>query len=354
MKTGLLALTIVIAFGTIACSTTRDISSMQSPDRPNATSISPIVILIHGGAGSARPSGLPEEEEAAYRAALSNALSLGYEVLQDGGNALDAVESALVLLEDNNLFNAARGAVLTAEGKVALDALIMDGSDKNAGAVAGVQTVKNPIKAARAVMQQSPHVMLAGKGADQFAKQQGLETAGPDWFITEKRRKQLQRVQEAARSKTTSALPASSHFGTVGAVALDRDGHLAAGTSTGGMTNKKWGRIGDSPIVGAGTYADDNSCAVSATGWGEFFIRATVARDICARIQWTGADVQTAADQEIYEVSEMGGSGGVLVLAPNGSYAFSFSTDVMFRGVKTEMSEEVAIFADHGTKDIDH
>lgn len=312
----------------------------------------PIVILVHGGAGSARPSGLPEEEEAAYRTALSGALAKGYAVLAKGGSALDAVQAAIVLMEDNALFNAGRGAVLTAKQEVELDSSIMDGRNKNAGAVAGVRTIKNPVLAARAVLDHSPHVMLAGDGADQFAREQGLETANADWFVTEKRRRQLQRVQDAERNKTMSALPASVHFGTVGAVALDRAGHLAAATSTGGMTNKKWGRIGDSPIIGAGTYADDQSCAVSATGWGEYFIRATVARDICARMQWTGADVQTATDQEILEITRMGASGGVLALAPDGNFAFSFSTDVMFRGVRTEIGEEVAIFGDQGSRQL--
>jgi beta-aspartyl-peptidase (threonine type) len=336
-----------------ACQTMSPDQSLSAPiqafSRPP-----PIVILIHGGAGSARPSGLPEEEEAAYRAALSAALGEGYSVLEQGGSAVDAVQAALVLMENNTLFNAGRGAVLTARSKVAMDASIMDGSNLNAGSVAGVGNVKNPIKAARAVMDHSPHVMLSGQGADQFAADQGLETKPPAYFLTEKRKKQLRRVQDAEKAKQTSALPVSTHFGTVGAVALDQNGHLAAATSTGGMTNKKWGRIGDSPIIGAGTYASDQSCAVSATGWGEYFIRATAARDICARVQWTNADVQTAGDQEIAEISRIGGSGGVLVLDAKGNHAFSFSTAVMFRGVRTEAGEKVAIFADHGTRELNN
>ena len=302
-----------------------------------------LIILIHGGAGSARPGGYPEEDEAAYRAALAHALDTGYAVLASGGAAIDAVQAAIVTLEDNPLFNAGKGAVFTAAGHNEMDSSIMDGRDRNAGAVAGVSIVKNPILAARAVMDKSPHVMLAYKGADAFAKEQGLEIVPPSYFYTKKRWEQLQRALAAA--KAHAAMPATSHFGTVGAVALDSHGHLAAGTSTGGMTMKRFGRIGDSPIIGAGTYASDLSCAVSATGWGEFFIRATAARDICARVQFTGASIQDAADTVIADIKKMGGTGGVLALTPDGDYAFSFSTQMMFRGVKTAAGKDVHIFA---------
>jgi L-asparaginase / beta-aspartyl-peptidase len=306
----------------------------------------PLVILVHGGAGSARPGGMPEEDEAAYRAALGFALNTGYQVLTDGGTALDAVQAAIVTMENNDLFNAGKGAVFTAEGHNELDSSIMDGRDRNAGAVAGVTVVKNPILAARAVMDKSPHVLLARDGANAFAKAQGLEIVPPSYFFTQKRWDQLERARAAAKART--ALPATSHFGTVGAVALDAEGHIAAGTSTGGMTYKRFGRIGDSPIIGAGTYASDASCAVSATGWGEYFIRGTAARDICARVQWTGANIQQAADQVIADLKDMGGTGGVLALTPKGDYAFSFSTQVMFRGVKTADRNKVYIFGNEG------
>lgn len=341
---------IIIILVTGGCQTTR--FSPTAPQNAELIEVptNPIVLLVHGGAGSARPGGLPEEDEAAYRKALSDALDHGYAVLHAGGSSIDAVQATITRLEDNPLFNAGRGSVLTAEGEVSMDASIMDGSNRNAGAVAGVSTIRHPILAANSVMQHSPHVMLSGAGAEKFAITQNLEMMEPSWFIIESRRKQLKRVQQAEANKNTAQLSASTYFGTVGAVALDRVGNLAAATSTGGMTNKKWGRIGDSPIIGAGTYADNSSCAVSATGWGEYFIRETVARDICARIQWNGADTQLAADQEIADVVAAGGSGGVLVLAPDGNYAFAFSTDVMFRGVKTEAGEEVAIFANHGNR----
>ncbi len=312
----------------------------------------PIVLLIHGGAGSARPGGMPEEDEAEYRAALSDALTAGYTILQAGGSSLDAVQASLTILEDDPLFNAGRGSVLSANGKVSMDASVMDGSNRNAGAVAGINEIRHPVLAASAVMNNSPHVLLFGSGAEQFAKDQGLETMPESWFITEPRVRQLNRIKQKERKTQNSKLDSTSYFGTVGAVALDTNGNLAAATSTGGMTNKKWGRVGDSPIIGAGIYADNQSCAVSATGWGEYFIRGTVARDICARIQWTGANAQLAADQEIAEIVEAGGSGGVLVLTPDGDYAFSFSTAVMFRGVRTEAGEEVAIFASHGNRQL--
>lgn len=302
----------------------------------------PLVILVHGGAGSARPGGLPEDDEAAYRAGLKTALDTGYAVLAKGGSSLDAVTAAITTMEDNPLFNAGKGAVLNAQGKVEMDSSIMNGDDLNAGAVAGVTEVRHPVLAARAVMEHSKHVMLSGLGADAFIRAQGLEIQPLDYFLTPRRQEQLERAQ--AREERGASMLKTTHFGTVGAVALDAQGHLAAATSTGGMTNKKWGRIGDSPIIGAGTYANDRACAVSATGWGEYFIRNTVARDICARMQFLGEDVQTAANALITQVDKAGGDGGVLVLGPNGNYAFSFDTQVMFRGVKTVNGEEVAIF----------
>ncbi len=317
----------------------------RQADSPAAPArAAPLTILVHGGAGSARPGGLPEEDDAAYRAALTLALDTGYQILASGGSSLDAVQAAIVTMEDNALFNAGKGAVFTAEGRNELDSSLMDGRNRDAGAVAGVTTIKNPILAARAVIDKSPHVMMAREGAEEFAKAQGLTLVPPSYFHTDARWKQLERARAKAEAKT--ALPATSHFGTVGAVALDKDGHIAAGTSTGGMTYKRFGRIGDSPVIGAGTYASDASCAVSATGWGEFFIRGTAARDICARVQWNDANIQDAADAVIADLEEMGGTGGVLALAPDGSHAFSFSTQVMFRGVKTAAGSEVHILAD--------
>ncbi|PHS21865.1 MAG: isoaspartyl peptidase/L-asparaginase [Robiginitomaculum sp.] len=318
---------------------THSTSPLRSPEQTKRPAS--LTILIHGGAGSLPAGGMAEKDEAAYRAALGLALDTGYNILSDGGSALDAVQAAIVTMEDNPLFNAGKGAVFTAEGRNELDSSLMDGRDRNAGAVTGVTTIRNPILAARAVMDQSPHVMMARDGAEAFAKAKGLEIVSPDYFYTEKRWQQLQKARAAAKAK--AALPATSHFGTVGAVALDANGHIAAGTSTGGMTYKRYGRIGDSPIIGAGTYASDLSCAVSATGWGEFFIRGTAARDICARVQWAGADIQQAADQVIADLKNMGGTGGVLALTPKGTYAFSFSTQMMFRGVRTAQRKDVYI-----------
>lgn len=302
----------------------------------------PLVILVHGGAGSARPGGMPEEDEAAYRNGLQTALNSGYAILAQGGSSIDAVTAAITTMEDNALFNAGKGAVLNAEGKVEMDSSIMNGADLDAGAVAGVTEARHPVLAARAVMERSKHVMMAGPGADAFIRSQGLQTEPLEYFLTPRRVEQLKRVQEKEMQGAT--ISKATHFGTVGAVALDAEGHLAAATSTGGMTNKKWGRVGDSPIIGAGTYANDKACAVSATGWGEYFIRNTVARDICAHVQFQGQTVQQAADELIAQVGEQGGDGGVLVLGPDGDFAFSFNTGVMFRGVKTANGEEVAIF----------
>ncbi len=335
--TRMLSLAVMALLG--ACQSIADPSTVSATD-PTP----PLVILVHGGAGSVGPNGMSEEDQAAYRAALCLALDTGYAVLAKGGRSLDAVQAAIVTMENNPLFNAGKGAVFTAEGKNELDSSLMDGRNRNAGAVAGVSIIKNPILAARAVMDKSPHVMMAREGAEAFAKEQGLEIVPPSYFFTQKRWDQLERAR--ARAKAKAALPANAHFGTVGAVALDADGHIAAGTSTGGMTYKRFGRIGDSPIIGAGTYASDLSCAVSATGWGEFFIRGTAARDICARVQWNHDDLQQAADLVLADLKNMGGTGGVLALTPKGTYAFSFTTQMMFRGVKTANRDDVYIFGD--------
>ncbi|MFQ5563512.1 MAG: isoaspartyl peptidase/L-asparaginase family protein, partial [Parvularculaceae bacterium] len=310
----------------------------------------PIAIVIHGGAGALEPGRYTPEEEAAYKAKLTEALERGYSVLDGGGSALDAVEAAIVTLEDSPLFNAGKGAVFTSEGKNELDASIMDGATKNAGAVTGVTRVKNPIKLARAVMENSKHVMFAGDGADEFAREQRLERVPRRYFHTDRRwrayKKALKAEQDAAKAQKESALSYDRKFGTVGAVALDRSGDLAAGTSTGGMTLKRYGRVGDSPIIGAGTFADNASCGVSSTGHGEYFIRLTIARDICAQVEYAGKSVDEAARDVIHNRLEtLGGDGGVIVLGADGDYAMAFNSAGMFRGVKREGEEaRVAIY----------
>ncbi|MEE4200164.1 isoaspartyl peptidase/L-asparaginase family protein, partial [Erythrobacter sp.] len=238
-------------------------------------------IAIHGGAGTLDPDVMSPERRAAYEAALQNALDAGAAILADGGSAIAAVRAAIVPMEDDPLFNAGRGAVFTWDGVNELDASIMDGRDRSAGAVTGVTSIKNPILLADSVRTESEHVFLMGEGAEQFAATQDIETVGSEWFATEARRQSLERM----KAEEMSALDVDTKFGTVGAVALDMDGNLAAGTSTGGMTGKRWGRIGDAPVIGAGTYADNRACAVSATGWGEYFIRVGVSQEICTRIR---------------------------------------------------------------------
>lgn len=302
-------------------------------------------IAIHGGAGTLTRERMTPEMEAAYRAALQAALDAGAAVLKGGGAAADAVTAVITRLEDDTKFNAGRGAVYTWDGTNEMDAAIMLGETRAAGAVAGVGTVRHPILLARAVMEQSPHVFLSGKGAEQFAAEHGLEIVPPEFFATEERKKQL----EELKAKNLSALDVEFKFGTVGAVALDEDGHLAAGTSTGGMTGKRWGRIGDSPVIGAGTWADDRACAVSGTGWGEYFIRVGVAHEICDRMLLAGEDAQTAADTVVAEVGTMGGDGGVILVSKDGDAVFSMNTPGMYRGRATSGgTNEVAIFAGEG------
>ena len=281
-------------------------------------------------------------DQSAHEAGLGAALDAGSAVLAAGGSALDAVEAAVVALEDDPHFNAGRGSVFTYEGVIELDASIMDGRDRAAGAVTGLTTIRNPVRLARAVMDDGRHVFLAGKGAEEFARERGVETVDPAWFATEERRRQLELIK--ARG---TGFDAGVKFGTVGAVAVDGEGHVAAATSTGGLTGKRWGRIGDSPVIGAGNYADDRSCAVSATGSGEFFIRAGVAHEIGARVRLLGETAQAAADAVIAEVGALGGDGGVIVAARDGSTAFAFNTPGMYRGrADSEGLREVAIFAE--------
>jgi beta-aspartyl-peptidase (threonine type) len=298
-------------------------------------------IAIHGGAGVITRERLDEAQRGEIEAALSGALDAGAKVLADGGSALDAVEAVVTLLEDDPHFNAGRGAVFTYEGTNELDASIMDGSDRSAGAVTGVKQVRHPIRLARAVMEDGTHVFLSGAGAEEFARGKGFEMTDPEWFATPQRRRQL----EELKARQVSWFDVDLKYGTVGAVARDSEGHLAAATSTGGLTGKRWGRIGDSPVIGAGTYADDRACAVSATGAGEYFIRAGVAQAICERVRLLGESVQQAADAVLTEVAELGGDGGVIVAGNDGSTAFSFNTPGMYRGrADSEGLREVAIF----------
>lgn len=297
-------------------------------------------LVIHGGAGVITRVGMTPEIEAAYHAALTEALEAGASILRKGGSALDAVEAAVIPMEDNPLFNAGRGAVFTAAGIHELDASIMDGRDRNAGAVAGVTRVRNPIKAARAVMDYSEHVMFAGEGADAFAEGQGLDMVENTYFDTDIRRQALERVREK-RYRT----PADRH-GTVGAVAFDRHGNLAAATTTGGMTAKAAGRVGDSPLIGAATYAENGVCAVSATGHGEYFIRVVVAKTICDRVKLAGETIDEASRAVLNEVADLGGDGGVIVIDGDGQFAFEFNSEGMYRGVIDPAGAKTAIYGD--------
>ena len=298
-------------------------------------------LMIHGGCGAMRPATVNQEQEEEARAGLGAALDAGEAILAAGGSALDAVEAAARVLEDHPSFNAGRGAVLTADGKAELDAAIMDGASRAAGAVAGLRTTRAPISAARAVMAHSPHVMLTYDGADRFAAEQGLEQVDNDWFVTPARQAQLDKVMAAG-----GAFDTDIKYGTVGAVAVDSSGHVAAATSTGGLTAKRWGRIGDSPLIGAGTYADDASCAVSATGLGEAFIRAVGAHQLAMRIVLGGAELQAALDAVLADVTALGGSGGLIAVAPSGEAAWGFTTPGMYRGVVGPEGREVAIYSE--------
>ncbi len=312
-------------------------------------------IVIHGGAGVIRRETLSAEKEAAYRAKLTEALQAGHAVLARGGSSLDAVGAAIRILEDSPLFNAGKGAVFSHEGRNELDASIMDGRTLRAGAVAGLHHVKNPIALARKVMENSPHVMMVGEGAEAFAREQGVELVPPEYFRTEERWEQLQRALEkekASQGQPPSTLgpsrdPATGEekFGTVGAVALDQEGNLAAGTSTGGMTNKRYGRVGDAPIIGAGTYASAR-CAVSSTGHGEYFIRYTVARDICARMEYQQLPLLESAHAVVMDVLvKAGGEGGVIAMDAHGNVAMPFNSPGMYRGYMGEDGTPfVAIF----------
>ena len=313
------------------------------------------VLVIHGGAGTILKSQMTAEKEKAYTDALNQALENGSAILSKGGSALDAVEASIRILEDNPLFNAGKGAVFTNEGKNELDAAIMNGKTLAAGAVAGVTTIKNPVTAARAVMEKSPHVMMVGKGAEQFAKEQGLEIVDPSYFYTEDRWKGLQRAKQEDSTKMQSGHADTSKktmlkqpenrdykYGTVGAVALDQCGNLAAATSTGGMTNKKFGRVGDAPIIGAGTYANNKTVAISGTGWGEYFIRLVMAKTISDMMEFGKMKLKQAADEMIMKrLPALGGDGGLIAVDKDGNIAMPFCTKGMYRGYVKEGGKRV-------------
>jgi len=335
MKLSISLLTVIIASGLFiaSCANKNQLSDKQSV---GAVSKQDWAIVIHGGAGAMSTENLSPELDREYRAALTDALNAGKKILAEGGTALDAAEQTVRLMEDNPLFNAGKGAVFTHEGRNELDAAIMDGSNLAAGAVAGVTDIRNPITAARTVMTNSPHVMLTGAGASQFAKEQGLEIVPPSYFYTDRRFNELQEVLKRDKN------------GTVGCCALDRQGNLAAATSTGGMTNKRYNRIGDAPIIGAGTYANNNTCAVSATGHGEFFIRWTVAHDISALMEYKGLSLKEASELVVNDkLVKAGGSGGVICVDRLGNVSMPFNSKGMFRGFATADGKEgVFIFRD--------
>ena len=295
-------------------------------------------IVIHGGAGTILKENMTLTKEAAYKKVLTEAIKVGHTILQNGGSSQEAVEKTIHVMEDSSLFNAGKGAVLTSNQTIELDASFMNGSNLDAGAISGVSTIKNPISAAIKVMENSPHVMLSGKGAENFAATQNLELVEPEYFFTDHRVMALKRVKalEVLRNKPISSAETSflkhQRYGTVGCVALDLEGNLAAGTSTGGMTNKKWNRIGDAPIIGAGTYANNATCAISATGWGEFFIRSVVAHDISALMEYKGLSIKEASRIVIHEkVGVLGGDGGVVGIDAKGNVAMEMNTSGMYR-----------------------
>ena len=317
----------------------------------------PYGLVLHGGAGVILRDKLSPEMEAQYRAKLKEALDAGYAVLDAGGSALDAVVAAIKPLEDSPLFNAGKGAVLNADGICELDSSIMDGRNLAAGAIAGVHRIKNPITLARAVMEKSVHVMFTGDGAERFAEQVGgIEFVPPEYFITDRRKEDLKRAQEKEKQEKSGKRTSfnlqdladrEQKWGTVGCAALDKNGNLAAGTSTGGMTNKKFGRVGDSPIIGAGTYANNATCALSATGHGEYFIRIGVARDISAQMEYKGMSVGEAAKSSLAKVAKLGGDGGLVAIDKNGNVAMPFNTPGMYRGFRLSTGKNaIEVFGD--------
>ena len=306
-----------------------------------------IAIVIHGGAGTMKKENMTPELEELYLLKLEEAVRVGYEILKDGGTSQEAVEKTIHVMEDSPLFNAGHGAVLTSDGNAELDASFMDGETLNAGAVAGVTNVKNPISAAIAVMEKSPYVLLSSKGAEEFASDVGLELVPNSYFITERRKTQLENIQNKNEVSFYDSYIKDSKYGTVGCVALDVNGNISAGTSTGGRSNKKWGRLGDVPVIGAGTYADNDCCGISATGWGEFFIRNVVSYDIAALVNYKNHNIKEASRIALNKVKDLGGDGGVIVLDKNGDVSMDFNTSGMYRAyINKEGELTVKIYND--------
>jgi len=343
---------ILLLFLCLACK--NDMNSSQTANAENTTQANSekpeFAIIIHGGAGTILKKNMTPEREAAYKAKLEEAIRIGYNVLKSGGSSLDAVTKTINVMEDSPLFNAGKGAVFTNAETNELDASIMDGKTLNAGASAGTTTVRNPINLARAVMEKSEHVMLSGKGAETFATEQGLTTVDPEYFYTENRFNSLIRIKDKEKTeldhdgKTAfyDSFIKDSKFGTVGCAALDKNGNLAAGTSTGGMTNKRYGRIGDAPIIGSGTYANNATCAVSSTGWGEYFIRAQVAHDISAMMEYKGISLEEASKIVIQDkLTELGGTGGIVAVDKDGNMVMEFNTAGMYRATMNDKGELV-------------
>jgi len=343
----------------LACNTSaeKETQTNQTAETEKAQdSVENFGIVIHGGAGTILKENMSDSLEQAYKAKLEEAIRTGHEILANGGTAIEAVQRTINIMENSPLFNAGKGAVFTNEGKNELDASIMEGKTLNAGAVSGVTTVKNPINLAWEVMENSEHVMLSGKGAEQFAKERNLEIVNPEYFYTENRFKSLERLKERDSEKTeldhdgktafVDPFIKDSKFGTVGCAALDKNGNLAAGTSTGGMTNKKWGRIGDAPIIGAGTYANNKTAAISATGWGEFFIRGVVAYDISALMEYKEMSLAEAAKEVIQNKNpELGGSGGIIAINHQGNVSMEFNTAGMYRAKMNKNGDlEIGIY----------
>ncbi|WP_460220224.1 isoaspartyl peptidase/L-asparaginase family protein [Psychroserpens sp. MEBiC05023] len=350
---------LIILLFSICLNCADNTKSSEGKDKESTTKLSHqnkanFAIIIHGGAGTILKKNMTPEKETAFKTTLEKAIRTGYNILKDGGTSLDAVQKTINIMEDSPLFNAGKGAVFTNTESNELDASIMDGKTLNAGASAGTTTVRNPINLARVIMDESPHVMMAGVGADTYAKEQGLVIVDPSYFYTEHRSKALKRAMEAERieldhdDKQAFYDPEIKNFkfGTVGCAALDKYGNLAAGTSTGGMTNKRYGRVGDAPIIGAGTYANNNSCAVSSTGWGEYFIRSMVAYDISALMQYKGLSLKEAAREVIHtKVQNLGGDGGIVAVDKDGNMVAEFNTAGMYRASMNDKGDiEIGIY----------
>ena len=354
MKKVIFLLSVLMA---VACNNQpEETVAVEAPEEEIENASENFGIVIHGGAGTILKENMTDSLEAAYRAKLEEAIRAGHEILANGGTSIEAIEQAVNIMENSPLFNAGKGAVFTNAETNELDAAVMDGETLNAGAVAGVTTVKNPIDLAIAVMKNSEHVMMIGEGAETFAEEQEIELVDPEYFYTENRFRSLQRIKDSEKTqldhddKTAFVDPfiKDSKFGTVGAVALDKYGNLAAGTSTGGMTNKRWGRVGDVPVIGAGTYANNETAAISGTGWGEFFIRGVVAYDISALMEYKGLSLQEAAELVIQEKNpELGGNGGIIAIDHQGNVAMEFNTAGMYRAkMNSEGELEIGIYGE--------